>query len=311
MAKLPRQVADQLARADATLAAANNPPPADPPLPEPPPAPPVPSPEPVPQTPPPPPVPGPATPPPEDFQHKYRVLQGMFNKQAGELQELKQTVEKLHTAPPAPPVSTEPPKPVVDPKDVEAFGLDMVSMVQRVADQYFGGARQAIETQLATLTEGLAELRQTLQGTSQSVAVTAEQRFFDKLSELVPEWPQINQADAFLAFLSEVDPIYGRPRQIALDEAHAHGDAQRASLVFKAFIGTLPPPPATPAPGSPSPTTAGSPQPSMPAEKPVYTSAQFTAFYDDVRKGKYRGNPAEQARIEALFNAAMAEGRIR
>lgn len=309
--RLPKQVQEQLARADATLAEMNAPP--APLVTETPPAPPAPPPVEQPP-PPPPPVPGPAAPAPqpENFEHKYKVLQGMFNQQGRTLRELQASMEQLQAAPPPPPAPpTATPSPVADPKDVETFGLDMVSMVERVVVQHLAGARQAIEARLASTDAGLTELRQMLMGTTQTVAASAEEKFFDKMTELVPDWVTINGMTAFLAFLQEVDPLYGLPRQAALDDAQAKNDAPRAAKVFKAFVETLPPPVAPPPVESPTPRSAAPAQPSMQPDKPIYSALEVTNFYRDVRRGVYRGNPAEAQRLETLYNAAMAEGRIR
>lgn len=307
---LPLSAQKQLEQADAQLAAVNAPP--APPVPTTPPAPPA---DPVaaqaPATPPAP-APVPPAPAPDTAEQRWRSLQGInqsLRTQNTELQTRLAALEARLAAPPAP-APTEAPKPTADPKDVEAFGLDMVSMVQRVTEQFLGNARQAIEQQFTTLRSEVAQLKAVIQGTSQSVQKTAEDLFFDKLAELVPQWQQINQDPAWLAFLGELDPIYGRPRQMALDEAQETGNAQRAAAIFKAFTGTVPPPPAAPPPESPSPRGAGAPPPPPPSQKPVFTQAQVTDFYQDVRRGRYRTQPQEAARLEAQFNAAMAEGRI-
>lgn len=312
MATLPRQVQQQLAQADATLAGANAPPPpADPATLDPPPAPPPPA-DPI-AAAPNPPAPAPATPPGgENWEHKYKVLQGMFNQASRSLRDLQGEVAQLKTQPPAPaPAPTEPPRPVADPKDVEAFGLDMVSMVQRVAENFIAGARQGIEQRFAQIDGELRALKQKVQGTSETVALTAEQQFFKALGDLVPSWPQINQMPEFLAYLNDADPLYGIRRQAALDDAQAKFDAHRAANVFKAFIATLPEPIAAPPLESPSPRGAASAPPPPPPDKPVYTQAQVTTFYDNVRRGHYRGNQPEQQRLTALYDAAMSEGRIR
>jgi hypothetical protein len=127
---------------------------------------------------------------------------------------------------------------------------------------------------------------------------------------LVPNWEEINTNDAFLAWLGEVDPVYGQPRQAALNAAQQALNSDRAANVFKAFMATLPQTPkSNPVDKQVSPKAAASTAPT-PTEKPVISQKQVTDFYNEVAKGKYRGREQEAARIEAAINAAMAEGRI-
>ena len=305
MANLPRQAQAALERADATLAAAISPPPTEtPPAPTPPPPAPPPGPDPVELPPSLPPVPTPAPQP--DWEHKYRVLQGMFNKLSDEMKELKRASAVAPT-----PAPTPAPRPAADPKDVEAFGLDMVSMVQRTTEQYLAGARAELMTQLDSLVQRIGDLEQAIHGTQATVAKTAEDIFFERLAEKVPNWNEINRHPAFLAYLAEPDPIYGFPRQNALLDAQEKGDVNRVIAIFRSFLATLPPPPASAPSESPSPRSAGAPPPATSAAAlTTYTQAEVASFYADVRRGMYRGKDAERQRLESLYNAAMAEGRI-
>lgn len=306
---LPKQVQKQLDAANAVLETVNAPPA----LPtESPPTPPQPTAAPIEQ--PTPPAPAPVATPPapqDDFKHKYSVLQGMFNRQGQDLASARAEVERLKAQPPAPPPAPTPePRPTTDPKDVEAFGLDMVTMVQRVAGDWVASARQQIAARFDQVEQAIAALQDAVSGTSQTVALTAEQQFFNQLDRLVPNWEEINQMDAFKAWLMALDPVYSLPRQAALTAAREAGDPQRAANVFLAFVATLPPP-APPAPiESPTPRGNGAPPPLAPASRQPVRGSEIESFYADVRRGLYRSNPQELARLEAFYNAALAEGRV-
>ena len=131
----------------------------------------------------------------DPWEHKYKTLQGRYNadvpklqSQVNELQsKLEQAVARLNEAAKAAEKPTET-KPVADPKDVEAFGEDLVDMVQRVAERMFGAAARNIQEQAARFEQRLGQIEQQLKGTTQTVAVTAEQAFFDRLTKLVPNW---------------------------------------------------------------------------------------------------------------------------
>lgn len=319
---LPRTIQAQLEQANALLEAANKPP--EPPAQEPTAqvAAPEPNPEPA-------PVPEPqANPEPQAqsqqqhdvWEHKYKTLQGLFNREVPTLQnqvkdlksQLEQAVARLNEAADAKTKPAEPEKPVADPRDVENFGSDLVEMVQRTAERMFGRAANELQTRAAAIEQRLAQLEQVLQGTTQTVAVNAEQAFFDRLTKLVPEWEAINTNQAFLAWLAEVDPILGQPRQSALDAAQQSLNAERAAAVFKTFAATLPAAPkANPLDKQVSPKGSASAAPAAPAQPVIYTQQQVVDFYNAKRRGEFRGKDKEAAAIEAELNLAISEGRVR
>lgn len=262
-------------------------------------------------------APAPTAPQPDPWEHKYRTLQGRYNSDVPKLQaqvselkaQLETAIAKLEEA--AKPAVQEK-KPVADPQDVEAFGQDLVDMVQRVAERMFGGAAAEFQRQAAAFEQRLVKLEGALKGTTETVAMTAEQAFFDRLTKLVPNWEEINANQAFLDWLAEVDPVYGQPRQAALNLAQQTLNSERAANVFKAFMATQPKAPKTnPVDKQVSPKAAASAAPTGTDNKPVFTQAQIKAFYDDVARGLYRGRQQEMQQIEAKINAAIAEGRVR
>lgn len=317
MATLPKRVQDQLDAADAILAQANKPQE---------PAAPVESAAPEPQqAPSPEPTPAPVAPPPQqsqdvNWEHKFRTLQGLFNAEVpklqqqvkdltGRYQEAIVQLEKRATQP------TEPEKkaPVADPKDVENFGSDLVDMVQRVTQAVTATVAQRMDTMASTFEQRLSGLERAIQGTNKTVELTAEQLFFQELSAAVPNWKEINADQRFLDWLAEVDPVYGQPRQVALDAAQQSLNPTRASNVFKAFAKTIATPAAPkvdPLSKQVSPSAAAS-APPQPTEKQILTQQQVSAFYADVAKGKYRGREAEVERLNAIVNEALADGRVR
>lgn len=255
-----------------------------------------------------------------EWENKYRILQGKYNAEVPELtrkvhglenslQAAISRLDEVSKAKEQQPVQAK----AADPKDIENFGSDLVDMVQRVSNSSLEQVVRAVDGRIKQIEGALGELRNQLLGTTKTVAMTAEQTFFDRLTKLVPNWEQLNTNQAFLAWLAQVDPVYGVPRQAALDRAQKALNADHAAAVFNAFA----PPAKQEAPKGPdpleqqvSPKSAGS-EPPLPENKPVISQAQVTAFYNDVRQGVYRGREAEAARIEALINTALAEGRIK
>lgn len=260
------------------------------------------------------PAPTPTPTPPADetsWEHRYKTLQGMFAKQGQDMKQLSAKVEELtraqHAKPPEPPPKYEP-----DAKDVEVFGPDLVSMVQRVGEQLLGGV-------VRTLDERLATLENSLKGTAQTVALTAEDTFFAKLAQAVPEWEALNQNQVCLDWLAAEDPVFGVPRQNALDVASRTLNAQAAINIFRQLKNLVAPAPAATAPAPAtskldkqvSPNTAATSTAPVQPDVTIVTQKQITAFYDALAKRKYVGREEEAVAIEAQINRALAEGRVR
>lgn len=267
--------------------------------------------------------PTPQNPPPAgDWEQRYRVLQGKYDHEVPELHRrvrsletnLQQAIDRLNEASKAKEQKQEEPRTVADPKDVENFGSDLVEMVNRIATAVVGQAARTFDAKARELSESVAQLQQAVTGATQRVEVTAEQAFFDSLAKLVPDWETINANQKFLDWLAEEDPVYGVPRQNALNAARQQLDARRAAAVFNAFAGPRKPP--APAATDPldkqvSPKAASSATPVQQDQQVLFTTAQVTKFYDDVAKGRYRGKEQEAMQVEQMINAALAEGRIR
>lgn len=256
------------------------------------------------------------------WEQRFKTLQGLFNAKVPTLQkqvealqsELQTAVTRLNAAA----EETRPPKP--DPlkssehtADVEAFGADLVDMVQRVIDRKVAPAVSEAQSQLQNLAKRVTQVEEHLRGTSQAVVASAEDRFFDRLVSLVPDWEEINAEQAFLDWLAQIDPVYGQPRQAALAAAQQALDAGRAAAVFKAFVATRPPASPRNAPAvdrQVSPRASAATPPPQPANKPLLTEKQIAEFYDAKRRGHYRGKESEAAAIEQVINQAIAEGRV-
>lgn len=255
-----------------------------------------------------------------NWEHKFKTLQGIFNAEVPKLQQqnkdlaakLHDAIERMEKLAKQPQAQESQQQPTLDPKDVENFGQDLVDMVQRQTQAVLGRVAGKIDAVVADFEKRISQMEQALKGTTQTVAMTAEEVFFSKLTTLVPDWEQINSNEQFLAWLAETDPVYGQPRQAALTAAQNAMDVNRVANVFKAFKALLPQQPKTdPLAKQVSPKSAAAAAPQAPADKPVITQQQVQAFYHEVATGKYRGREAEAQRLEQMINEAMAEGRIR
>lgn len=315
MSAVPRAVqlqADQAAMIEQAIAAEAAAPapdlsnlvaaPAEPPPPDPdaPPAPPA-------EPSPPPPAPPAAR---DDWEHKYKTLQGVYRSDVVQtrqlIDQLAAELKELKRKPAEPPAPAA--KPAADPKDVETFGADLVEMVQRVAERMFGATVTAYDQRLSQVESTLGALRE-------QVGMSSDQVFWSTFKQLVPDWEQVNASEQFLGWLAETDPVYGQPRQAALDSAQQALDAPRAAAVFNAWKALQKPAP-TPSPrpslnSQVAPNASASAPVPAPDHRPIVTSKQIEAFYNDVARGRYKGREAEAAAIEAAINKALVEHRVR
>jgi hypothetical protein len=316
MSNLPSRVQQQLEEADRILAAANSPQeqapaaadPAASATPEPT-VPEVPAPQAaVPQAPAPTPEPVIPRTQYDELANKHRVLQGMHRSFETRISELTRTVQTLTSQLEQQKQAKPEPENVDTAKDAEVFGAELVEMVRRHVEAYIGAQAQQFGARLDALE---AHLR----GTTQTVEKTNDDMFIDRLAAAVPDYEDINVSEGFLAWLSEVDPVYGTPRQAALTAAADARDAVRVVRIFLAYKDTLKPAPVSgPTPAqqlerqvAPRPAASST---SLPQGKPTISEADITRFYNDVARGAYRGKQAEFAAREAEINQALAEGRV-
>lgn len=200
--------------------------------------------------------------------------------------------------------------PLVTEKDVEAFGGDLIDLQKRVAKEVLADAQARWSERERQLLDKIAQLESQVAGVTQQVDVTSESAFLAQLSNVVPDWETINQDERFLAWLAEIDPMTGLPRQSYLDDAVEKRDIARVAHIFNTFKG-----PSKKADKTRrelerqvAPRSVRTPQTASDTTGKVWTQAEVKKFYDDVVHGRVTAE--EAARIESEINAAAAEGRI-
>lgn len=268
-------------------------------------------------------APAPATPPmtptpavkSEDWEQKFRSLQGRMRSESADAQaankqllsqmaQMQQQITVLASA-----KATEA-KPAADPRDVENFGPDMLEMVHRYADRLVQNAYTQLNESVKAVADRVTNLETSVTGVTQRTEVTLEQQFYAALAGAVPDWQQINLDERWLEWLAAQDPVYGAPRQAALDMARERLDAQRVVNIFNEFKRMLPAVPPRPSLADQVAPTTVSAQTPVAAPAAMFLSQKFVErFYNDKAKGRIVG--AEAERIEAEINRAAAEGRIR
>ena len=260
------------------------------------------------------------------IEQKYKTLQGMYNAEVPRLhaekrelgnrvQQLEQLIASMNATPAQ---AQAPAQKLITEQDMEDYG-DSIEVMRRVfreemssKDSEIGELKRLVRQMQGTVVPQVHQL-------SQSHAVSNEQRFWADLQTAVPDWQDINGSQEFQAWLLEVDPLTGIPRQTYLDDAQRNMDARRVANFFTSWKGMT---------GGQDARIQRESQPASELERQVapgkgrsggakpqgeaksYTSEDIKKFFSDVQKGKYKGREAERDRIERDIFAAQREGRI-
>lgn len=203
-------------------------------------------------------------------------------------------------------------------EDRSNYGDELLDLTRRAA--------------LAAVAPELQQLRADNQRLTQQVSTTSKRELFSALDVAIPNWRVINKSVQFKSWLALPNIYTQQARGKMLNEAVNGAQAPRVIALFKDFLAeanatgqTVPAAqieqqaqaaPREPAlnletlaaPGRARPASGDS---QVPVEKPIYTRAQISKFYDDKRRGFYAGRDAEVTAFEADLTAAQREGRIR
>lgn len=254
----------------------------------------------------------------EDWQHKFKTLQGMYNSEAARFQTqlkvyqsqlatLEEQIQSLTVASKAK-VET---KPQVDPRDASQFGEDLVEMVSRYASRAFEQMRSEFGQYAQNLDARIKDLEGKVNGVDDKTATTMNRMFIESLTKAVPDWQQVNQMSRWLEWLGEEDELYGMTRQNALDDAHGKLDVRRVAAIFNKFKSDVLAKQPTLETQVAPPAGAPAAPPASPGQTPQLISQKaINQFYLDFAKGRYKGREDEFARLEAEINLAIAQGRV-
>ncbi len=264
----------------------------------------------------------------EDWEHKYKVLQGIHQADAQRNRELIETNKQLREliatlqappAQPAAPASADGTYKYVKPEEVEDYGAELLDVAARRAREQYQPLVDTLQQQVAALQGQLANLAGKTERVEELSVDSAKDRFFVKLTELAPTWRNLNEDEGFLSWLDGMDDLSGAPRRDMFDSALGRLDAARVAKFFTAYSGVAPAPQVTAPPPqgmvpvvpaeelvAPGKTRGGA----APAGKKTYSRNDIAAFYERCRIGYYKGKDAERRAAEEDIFAAQRDGRI-
>jgi uncharacterized coiled-coil protein SlyX len=216
------------------------------------------------------PGPEPEQPAAQDFEHKYRVLQGKYSAEVPRLNnELKETrgivatqqsqilelTQKMndllqagirHDAPPAPARDTSPAAPAASqPSPAQPAEPDGEQDNQKLLAKYFTPQEilefgedllliqaKAIEKKVSEEVSKRKQLEQRLDTIERKQREPDEKGYLAALAEKIPDLNERNADPGFLSWLAQPDPVSGIKRHDLLLDAHKKLDVERVARIF-------------------------------------------------------------------------------
>jgi hypothetical protein len=262
----------------------------------------------------------------ETYMQRWKSLQGIQHSTAQRARFLEDRVGQLEglIASMQRPTEAAQPAPVakqhLTDKDSEEYGSDMVDFVRRAVAE----GTAALQDENRALRQDLQRLNgvvPAVQQVAQQQRMTQEERFWGNLQQAVPEWQRINDNQAFKDWLLTPDPMTGITRQTYLEDAQQGGDVARVANIFTSWQTQFGKPVNAKqqsasrsiqnelekqiAPGR----TQASASPNV-AEAKQWSTSDIAKFYDDVRKGAFKGRDGEMQALERDIFLAQREGRV-
>ena len=269
----------------------------------------------------------------ETVLQKYKTLQGMYNAEVPRLhqqnremvsrvQQLEQLLASMTATQQATSQPAPAPEKLVSDKEVEEYG-ESIDVMRKVSREELTPLIQRMAHIEGLLQQMQANVVPQVQAVAHRQQLTQEQQFWADLAGAVPNWRQINDNDAFQAWLLEADPLTGITRQTYLEDAQRSLDALRVSNFFRTWLEntgqaavaqSTEPAKAAATTELEKQVTPGrsraSGSPTSTNNATMYAPSDIQKFFNDVRAGKYKGREQERARIERDIFAAQREGRI-
>jgi len=231
---------------------------------------------------------------------RWRSLQGQIDSKDRQIEQLHLLLAKMETAPQPEAQSESQPSVGYTKDDAEAFGDDMIDLIERVA--------RSVVSQVVD--QRVQPLAQELKSVSSVTASTVQESFEAKLTKLAPLWEKLNADQRFIDWLQE-SPTRWDGFQAAASRRDAVGTADYFNMFAK--LNGLDQPPAGDkrkqqlekqlSPGkarSSAPTAASTP------EEKIWTRSEIADLYSNKRKY----SAEEFAKLEREVSRAMASDRV-
>lgn len=267
---------------------------------------------------------------PDNWEHKYKTLQGMYNREKTNVSELTGRVDALQgmlgklqdmreAAAPGVAVEDAVASTLTD-DEIKDYGPELIDVMKRAAVE-------AVQGELSTLRQENADLKAAVGSVGQTQAQSVKEKLYASLAEQVPNWKQVNTHPDFLEWLNQEDVYSGLARGQMLTRAFTQNDTVRVVRFFKGFLSEnaalqpaadVNPPVEVPAPtpkvdlaslASPGQGSGGGAD-NINETGRLWRESEIGTFYEDARKGKFKGRQDVYDATEREIQNAMNQGRI-
>ena len=254
----------------------------------------------------------------DTFKQKYKTLMGKYDAEVPRLHQqvremteaTKQLQEELKALKVEPTKSKEKVSLVTD-ADRAEFGEELLDVQRRVAQEVSQDYEGRLEQQDAVIKKLQDELAKT-------GSQVGEVGFSQRLNQAVPDFPQIDNDERWVAWLNEHDPMLRGPRRVQAQQAFDAGDVEAIAHYVSLWKETL----AAPTEAKPNqaelekqvaPNRSANSVRTQSASQnsKIYSPKDADKAWNKVRTLNTRGQYAEAEKLEADLTAAYMEGRVR
>ena len=237
----------------------------------------------------------------EAMEHKYKTLAGIVRSKDDEIRRLQELIANFDNAPNTTQVQTNQTSSADEQKDIDDFGADIVAMVKRY-----------VSRGVSNIEQRLIRLEQAISQTTNVVQETQKERFERRLTELVPDWREIDVDPDFATWLQS-----NRARVDLVRQYMAAYDADGVAemfLQYKALHAKLNSDAQQPTLAKPkpdlerkvAPAKGRTSTPTVQPEKKVWTRSEIAEVYRNQR----RYDAKTFAELEREIANAQREGRV-
>lgn len=256
----------------------------------------------------------------ETFAQKYKTLQGKYDaevprlhQQIRDLNAKLQELEKAQKKPESEPTKPKEKVSYVTDADRAEFGEELIDVQRRVARE----VAEEYQEQIAAQTKVIKELEAKIANTGNQVG---QMSFAQRLTQLVPDFEQVDRDERWVAWLNEHDPMLRAPRRTQAKAAFDAGDADAVAHyvnLWKASIADTQEPVKARRQSelekqvAPNRSANSVKTQSVGRDAKVYSAREVEAVWTKIRTLNTRGMLDEAAKLEAEITAAYLEGRVR
>lgn len=256
---------------------------------------------------------------PDYWKKRFDTVQGILNSEVPRLNsqlkerdnQLQQLSERLKAVEESSVKEQTKEEPLVTSKDEEDFGADLVDMTRRTARHE---VREALAAYAAELDKRFSAMMANLGEVRQSVVQTESDKFWARVTALVPDWDAVDNDPAWIEFLDGSPSYTTESYRDLAGKAIAAGKADAIASLVGLWRGAKPADP-PPAPAKPNPELQRQVAPSTAkASAPVQTQKVWTAKeYEYVfsPQAMHEVSADKLSALQADAQQALGEGRIR